>query len=175
MPNSPTIGWHLGSPCHCQRDGESKPVCLPAQLSQSGKPSPQPPVRWLRVLVVAGKADDRGQILSSLETLAGIEAIGSAFSVESAVQLASERHPDVMIACGGLIGRLTQGGVVSAETGLPVPIIALLDGTPAEELPALGLAGILVKPYRPADLLNLMMRVITDHSGVTSTARPTIP
>ncbi len=150
-------------------------MCLLAQQSQSGDQPPWPPSRWLLVLVVAGKADDRGQILSSLETLAGIEAIGSAFSVESAVQLASERHPDVMIACGGLIGRLTQSGVFFAETGLPVPIVALLDGPPAEELPALGLAGILAKPYRPADLLNLMMRVITEHSGETSTARPTIP
>jgi CheY-like chemotaxis protein len=112
-----------------------------------------------RILIVDDEDDIREVAQMSLEMVAGWEVI-PARSGDEGVRLAARHRPDAIlldVMMPGMDGPATAGLLRGAPETAAIPVILLTAKVqPADRrrLEALGVAGVLAKPFDPMELAN---------------------
>jgi CheY-like chemotaxis protein len=118
-----------------------------------------------RILIVDDEDDIREVAQMSLEMVAGWEVI-PARSGDEGVRLAAEHRPDAIlldVMMPGMDGPATAGLLRDRPETAAIPVILLTAKVqPADRrrLEALGVAGVLAKPFDPMELANQVSSVL---------------
>lgn len=110
-----------------------------------------------RILIIDDEEDIRAVAAMSLETVAGWE-VAMASSGAQGVARAENFHPEAILLdmmMPGMDGRATFAALKENPRTAPIPVVLLtakVQGSERQQLAALGVNGVLTKPFDPLTL-----------------------